>query len=63
MTADRFNCRAVKRLRTIGYTPQLLVKSLTVTYKLMPRKSLTCEKETEQWKMGQMIKEDYRHEA
>ena len=26
---------AVKRLRAIGYTPQLLVKSLTVTYKLM----------------------------
>jgi len=26
---------SVKRLRAIGYTPQLLVKSLTVTYKLM----------------------------
>ena len=25
----------LNRLRAIGYTPQLLVKSLTVTYKLM----------------------------
>ncbi|MBW2165820.1 MAG: winged helix-turn-helix domain-containing protein [Deltaproteobacteria bacterium] len=33
---------SVKRLRAIGYTLQLLVKSLTVTYKLMYVPNVFC---------------------